>query len=48
MKTCLYCDKKATDRYRVNEFGDMFCGDVCYEKHYKETDIYGSFPPIYR
>lgn len=39
MKTCLYCDKKTTDRYRVNEFGDMFCEDDCYEKYYEENDI---------
>jgi hypothetical protein len=38
MKTCLSCDKKMTDRYRVNEFGDMFCDDDCYEKYYQEND----------
>ncbi|MET0961059.1 MAG: hypothetical protein ABWX58_12130, partial [Psychrobacillus psychrotolerans] len=28
-----------TDRYRVNEFGDTFCGDDCYEKYYEVNDI---------
>jgi len=44
MDICLHCNKQITERYRVNEKGDLFCDDECYEGYYKEeiecTDQY--------
>jgi hypothetical protein len=37
--TCLRCHKKIDEQYRVNEFGEIFCGDDCYDCYYEENGL---------
>ena len=37
-KTCLYCGKVTDENYRVNEYGDVFCDDDCYDRFYESHE----------
>ena len=34
----LFCSKDADEKYRVNEYGDVFCHDDCYNQYYESHE----------
>ncbi|WP_338452577.1 hypothetical protein R4Z09_12280 [Niallia oryzisoli] len=37
--SCLYCHKEIGEWYRVNEQGDVFCHDDCYDNNYHTSNV---------
>lgn len=37
-QTGLLCGKEVDEKYRMNDYGDVFCHDDCYNRYY-ETHI---------
>lgn len=35
---CIHCKKCAGERYRINQHGDVFCSDECYQEDAKVSD----------
>lgn len=35
-ETCKYCHKPVGDEYLVNQYGDYFCNDDCYDNYYNQ------------
>ncbi len=38
-KICKHCLQEVDERYRRNQFGDVFCDDDCYDNYYEINDI---------
>ena len=44
-QTCLFCGKEPDETYRVNEYGDVFCHDDCYENYYESHECSDTIHP---
>lgn len=38
-KKCTFCCKPINERYRINELGEVFCDDDCYDNYYETHEI---------
>ena len=44
-QTCLFCSKEVNEKYRVNECGDVFCHDDCYNPYYESHECHDKIHP---